>query len=428
MKINWLQIALVLSFGFVFLPVSEAQTRFQESDALEVDQDSNVGLEYTNDLVSYRWPESWNTEWDSALMGYQVTTGSLNLTRFLFEERIKLDPIPRAKVSFAFFQSRFEDYSEKNLAREARLGIEALPWLRVVVLGDGGSDKEYGDVGLGLRLFESESGYHELNYWSIDHYYNEKTKQDDSRRTDLLRHWTFRSVGQWGEDLIKWNFMLNIAPKLKWLRPQNEVYTYSYTDAEAKLDFAVQDGQRLTVKAAGHRKTEGFKSSATNSRSLDFERVKKFATISFQQELDNQVQDEYSVDFVERISTWNDTRVIAPGSNWSNPWSSDPFPNKSYRLELGASWLREIPIDPKYSFRWGAVNHLVRLKEDSWDRKNLESKIVTAFYWKNQEKALQSKFGLNATWDIDQLASDFPYRTRPFRPWGGGNIQASILY
>ena len=428
MKINWGLMAVVLLFGYGFFPVAWAQTRFQESEALEIDQESNVGLEYTNDLVSYRWPESWNADWESALMGYQVTTGSLNLTRFLFEERIKFDPIPRDQVSFAFLQSRFEDYSDKKLAREARLGIEALTWLRIVVLGDGGSDKEYGDVGLGLRLFETESGYHEINLWSIDHYYNEKTKKDDSRRTDLVRHWTFTSVGKSENAWVSWNLMMNVAPKLKWLRPDNEVYSYSYSDLETKFNFALQENQKLCVKAIVQRKMEGFKSLATDARSLDFERINRFATVSLQQELDHQVKDEYSVDFVERASTWDDTRVISPSSDWKDPWSSDPFPKRSYRLEVGASWLREFPIDSKYSFRWGTVNHVVKLKEDSWDRRNLESKIVTAFYWRNQEKGLQTKFALNATWDVDQLASDFPYKSQPFRPWGGGNLQASILY
>ncbi|MCX6119535.1 MAG: hypothetical protein NT027_18515, partial [Proteobacteria bacterium] len=124
----------------------ESFARFNHRDASRIDDDSALNTESYNDEFSYRYPAAWIDQWNESSMGYRASAGSLSATRFIFTQNIKLDPNPLADFSLAFFSDRKEDYSEIVDQNELRFGMKVINELRLFVLADTASDKEYSDL------------------------------------------------------------------------------------------------------------------------------------------------------------------------------------------------------------------------------------------------------------------------------------------
>ena len=114
-----------------------ALARFNRADADQVDAEERNNTETWNDKNSYRYPRRWVEAWRQVQVGYRASAGSLNASRFCYDEDIKIEPDHLAKFTAGFEQSRREDLVEQNIEREIRLGWSFLQGMRVSLLGDG---------------------------------------------------------------------------------------------------------------------------------------------------------------------------------------------------------------------------------------------------------------------------------------------------
>ena len=102
-KVLW---SLVL---WLLLISSTLHARFHPNDSDVIDPEQEIGSEYYNDIFSYRLLPYWMDRYDKAQFGFLTSAGSLSVTRFLYEEYIKIksSKTPQ-KFDFHFYQERYE--------------------------------------------------------------------------------------------------------------------------------------------------------------------------------------------------------------------------------------------------------------------------------------------------------------------------------
>lgn len=413
-------IVLFILISYLGLRPVSAFARFNEHDAEQIDADDNQNTETWNDKNSYRWPLSWRRNWDQSQSGFRISAGSLNMTRFNYLEDIRIDPIPRDEVSIAFEQHRDEDYVEAQESQEVRLGVKVMVPLRILVLGDTTSLKEYGDLGMGVRLLESESHFTDLYYWSVDHYYNEKTHEEGAYRGDATKTWGVRSVRRAAPHEFGWQINSERDLPFTWYRPAIGAYTYERTKASGRIDWRQDLVRSWYLSAQLDRKTEGYTAPAA-AASLGLTRNATVSEVGYEYFDGDQNGWTIAVQSIVRKSAWTRSGIEA----LQKTWTERVPPDTSVRKEWGAYCTQEFPIAPRTVFVHGAYVNDPEITEDQSHWHDLELKYQTELIW-NFTKG--SGFGLNATWDVDQLIRDYPYRARSFRPWGGGNIVAQITF
>ena len=191
----WRECLMIFNYlivWIIFLISSPSLARFIHDDAANVDSEERSNTETWNDKNSYRYPLSWNQAWNSSELGYRVNAGSLNVSRFAFEDDVKIAPNPLSPLTASFLQSRREDLVEQSLEREIRLGWAFIPRMRLSLLGDSDTFKEYGDLGLALALWETSTSRTEVYYWNIDNYYKSKKSDDNAVRLQRLTDFWLR--------------------------------------------------------------------------------------------------------------------------------------------------------------------------------------------------------------------------------------------
>lgn len=341
------------------------------------------------------------------------------MTRFNYLEDIRIDPIPLSDGSIAFEQSRDEDYAESQESREIRVGIRATPWLRVLALGDGSVLKEYGDMGAGARFFESADHATDVYAWSVDHYYNEKTHEEGARQKSSPTTYGFRSKMKPKEGSLSWNILAEDDRPISWHRPTRGDYSYERRKIDGQFQYSLDAVSSLICGIKSDHKKEGWQTLDEQSE-LALER--KLTQLEIGTAFDKgPSQLEIKFLYLERNSNW-----IKRGSeSYLNLWSSDVPPDFSRRDEWGAVVRSTSEINAGTLFTHGMVFNAVDMRESTQDWRKFEAKYLTALNW---NFAPNAGFGLNATWDIDQLAQDFPYKNAAFRPWGGGNIQGQMTF
>ena len=156
---------------------SLAWARFQHTDADEIDSDGKLDTEYFLTLRAYRPPSFWNGRWQNSLNGLRLTTGSLGVDRSFLKEEIKAGVSGPIRIGVR--HERQEDLVEQTVQREVQLGISPLFFLELSALADGGTFKQWADVGGRLRL-----GVRRLHLsgevWWVDHFFNQKNPDEDS--------------------------------------------------------------------------------------------------------------------------------------------------------------------------------------------------------------------------------------------------------
>src|SRR5690606_34839275 len=86
-------------------------------------------------------------------------------------------------VSFSFHHHKREDTVEQRLEQVLRIDwLTPLTGLNLAIMAEGGSKKEYGDLGTAIGFKPREDRLLEFYYWSVDHFYDTKKQYaDDSR-------------------------------------------------------------------------------------------------------------------------------------------------------------------------------------------------------------------------------------------------------
>jgi hypothetical protein len=392
--------------------------RFNHLDADRVDAEERNNTETYNDKNSYRYPRSWDDQWQNTQFGYRSSAGSLNASRFLYDEEIRIAPNPVAKFTAAFFQSRREDLVEQTTEREIRLSWAFIPDGRISILGDGDTLKEFGDMGVALTMFESVVGKLDVYYWNVDNYYKSKKSDINAHRpVDSQTLGIFISRKSISPD-VNFSFRLENDSPLEWHYPARGFeYEYWRKYAALNADWVVANDKRLYIETTQEQKMEHKTSLITVGASK-----RMLRRVS---EIEVGVDRQASEDILYTAAIQNILRQVdylndKPQSD-SLMWQESLSPTKVRRHEWGLILSRHGRVSDHTAIQHGFYANDVLVREDAREWKTWELKYQLLFDFNLNPN---TRLGVNTTWDMDQVIRDFPYSKKaPFRPWGGGDLQ-----
>jgi hypothetical protein len=408
-----------------FLFSQNANARFVLDDAEFVDREERINTETYNDKISYRYPTSWRERWMKSDNGFQINAGSLNVSEFDYSQDIKFHSGWDNSASLSFIQYRREDFIEGQDVQEVHLTKYLPADLYISMLADGGTHKQFGDLGLSMGFGTGSDHFVEFYYWSVDHYY--KTKKafvDDSREKN-----TYSTGVKWHQ-IIGGNtvsgYFENDSP-LEWHR-KSAGYFYEYTRARGRLSLEVPLKSRtLFAKYDFDDKSEGKSFYGTDAV---YSHDKKLIRKTFEGE----------VGYIFKVGENRKTvglqgimrRADYEFNNYENLESDNIIENigaeYSRRKEAGLYYTDYFGSGSNY-YQWGMYLNQVKVDQITYDqdgiREETEAKLGLAYEYRVSE---HSQILLNTTWDLDRIYEDAPYEEHDFKPWGGGNIQLQAAF
>lgn len=397
--------------------------RFSINDADHIDQEESLSIETYNDKISYREPIHWEKLWNSHRSAIHLKAGSLNKTRFDHHERIKLQSNPTNPVFFTYNYRRNEDFIDQQTLQEVRLTAHTPANLLVAIMADGGTLKQFNDVGLSVTYPFSKNNHLELYFWGVDQFYTEKKDFPDDKlikNTDTYGSKGQIYLGQNSKTLI--NFCFEYDTPLKWLREsKNYIYEYKFHLLNYNVTYTLSPKKSLYIKGNHHWKSEAksWISDITPAPRKSFRRRAYIHEIGGIYTKNNTIQN-FGFQYIYRNAKYSHINFSEEILRQVDK-TEEASPHHSRRFEYVAYYKHYSPFKGfKNQFlEHGLHINKVRINEGRIN-KNWEIKIQNGWDYKIDKK---THIMFNLTWDIDQLSTDFPYDKTSFKPWGGGNFQ-----
>ena len=413
-----LKTSIILLAGVTAAP---AYSRFHEEDARLIDQEERANTETWNDKNSYRYPKRWDDLWQRTEIGYRVSAGSLNASRFNFDDDLRVAPKPLDEFTASFTQSGRGDLVEQKEEREIRVGWAFASGSRISLLGDAGTFKEYGDMGAALSILEAEGEHTEFYYWSVDNYYGTKKSDETAYRSRETKTVGLYSVRIPEKGRVGWTARYELDSPLDWTHP-DAGYHYQYVRryGNARVDIPVEDKVSVFFSGLYESKIEKkdyLLAEVSQSVFKSMHRVTNVAELGI--ELEHGDGNTYiaSMQDVRRDVDYKNGQKIDLSPSWQESYA----PAKVRRDETALLMTAYKPLTSKIALQHGLFINSVRVSEDHkrWDTTEVKYQLFFDFLLNNN-----TMFGLNTTWDLDQIIRDYPYpKKTPFRPWGGGDLQ-----
>lgn len=411
-------IPLILLIFWLTLISSTAQARFDHRDADRIDTEERSNTETYNDMSSYRYPRSWDDQWSSAQFGYRNSAGSLNVSRFRYDEDIKIKPNPLDSFTASFLQRRQEDLIEQTIEREVRLGWAFLPGVRVSILGDGDTFKEFGDIGVALNIFESKDFNFEAYYWNVDNYYRSKKSDSNAHRHQDSQTWGLKISRATETQGLSYSLRMENDSPLEWHYPaQGYEYEYWRRFLELNFTYPISSLQSIYLDTFQEIKMEKKLSLTIDGASKRMLRRVSEIEFGLDNKVDSQVRYTTGVQHILRYVDYLNGDLVAESALWKESYA----PSKIRRFEWGLVMARHGMVSDRVGLQHGVYVNDVLIREDAREWKVWEIKYQ---FFVDIELNKNARLGVNTTWDVDQVARDFPYsKKHPFRPWGGGDLQ-----
>ncbi len=435
----------ILSIGLLCAPLmgsSSGFARFAHQDAQRIDPLENASSEFYNDVLSYRYPLLWQESWEDSRNGFRANAGSLDIRRFSYLQEIKLESPRDQPLIFGYRQQTHEDTVNQSNLQELRVSPSLFgDHTTLTLLGDCGFQKEYGDLGFELssRLGSQFQGTY--RFWNVDAYYSSKKEVPQDSRPHITQSHEARlswlpstaasgSLGFSRDTPLTWSLL-------------SEGYEYRYGLSQVFVEGTLPLGatQSRDAKALSFRFT-----SSTKFESMDFtERLTPQLVTRLPSSLAKN-ESASELRFLKQTVTFQETEAVLKDLKGEYPWygglwhlameserqySNQENPTYSEKVtinrrETALYFYLTVPFGNQspYLIHHGAVankqhNNYLKTTE------SIEVKYIAALELNLAEK---TRFLLNSTWDLDQLAHDAPFQKRSFRPWGGGNLQVTMIF
>lgn len=395
---------------------SIALARFSPDDATEIDQENRLNSESYNDAKSYEFPFSWQRDWRRSNLGYRVSAGSLNISKFLYREDIKLLEVVPDVGMMSFHQERYEDFLQQSRQSEVRLAVYLGSSMYLGLTAEGEYFKKWSDIGAVAGYGSPAGSYLEVKYYLVDLYYNEKEDADDNYSR---QPWAFTLAGRSDPKHREfWEFNYEYESPVRW---QRRSAGYIYTNYRQALALQVNWPWSETLLFLSHstfeRKTESkdwsaFPQTASFARNVATEDLGFVYTPK-----ESSLEYNGGMSLVYRRSLYHYSNPSF--SKQSGVIDSEIIPD-SQRREVMPYLLLAKPLNTNQTLRGGPIWSYALISENNTDRFTNEVKLQLAYEFKIGERVSTL---INTNWDFDNLWVDAPYRERPFRPWDGGNLQ-----
>lgn len=404
-----MQNATIYGIGLALVLLSkDGEARWNHHNADTLDRVTGLGVEYYNDILSYRDPSIWEANWSATRVGFRSAAGSLNKKEFLYQQSLKLRTSEDDPWQLAFTSDRSEEPRSvrSDSALELSYGAQQKSW-RFGILADGSTEKAFADLGMKLDYEPVAGSRWQLIGWSVDTFYNEKKLQREDYRTRHPWSWELLVSQSWSRSTLRLQHKQD-QPVDWYLVSKDQRYAYQwqltdlywqYNHSEIKEIFVqlTQVQERESLEALSRPILQGYQDIRSTvevgqriqqgQESISYALWGLWETTQKQQVLDESVLDD-PMGRHEAALLWN----------WSRPF-----------------W------EGLHQQHWGLTINQVNVDEEKYEH----STEVKLNWGPDFVLGQHGRMRLTSTWDLDQLARDFPFTRHGFHPWGGG--QASFL-
>lgn len=390
-----------------FLP-ERAQARWNHQDSAELNRRTGLGTEYYNDILSYRDPRFWDLIWTQSSMGFRSSAGSLNQKEFLFHQSIRMTSSVQEDWQVAYASDRVEESRQviDQSALELSYGSKEDGW-RLGLLGDAETEKAFMDLGARLRYEPKEGSLWQLIGWSVDPFYTQKKLKREDYRDSKPWSWELLAVQSLGKSTLGLHHAEDGA--VVWYQTSKD-RRYDYQRQATELSWTYKVDETLDLFL--HIEQEKSREAIASLSSMQNQGYKnRYSSIEVGQHL-QKGQESFTVSL---WGLWERTQMHQASTDAA-------FDSVGARQEAAfvGYWSRPF-WDAKHQQHLGVTLNQVKIDEQKRER-STEVKLI----W-SPDFVLgpHARMRLTTTWDLDQLADDFPFTETSFHPWGGG--QASFL-
>lgn len=394
--------------------------RWVHIDADYVDGEENRDVEAFNDELSYRYPLYWKRQWDNYDNGFRMTSGSLDGFRTLYLQEIKFEQ-GNDTFRVGYFEDRFEDSVVVYNESEINFIYSPTKFFEFSLLATSLTYKKWSDLGAALR-FKADGMFDlKVKGWLIDPYYNEKEFiNTDSYIEEPFNY--FASLDMFFGDRVSLLLEWSNDPLMVWDRvSEGYEYTHSRVFGSGELSFEYSPLWTYKIFGYGENKTESKDWTTIEGLSYAKSVDKDFIRYGFAAEYLN--DRESLVTGIEVLDIDQDAENSGY-QNISAELVKESAAQEGSRDEYMAFVEYSHSVGEYTNIQYGYhMNHVIN---DYFTRRvSNEHKFQILMDWRLTKN---SAIIVNATWDIDKIAKDFPEYEKGFEAWGGGDLQAVIVF
>ncbi len=386
----------------------QAQARWNHQDSAKLNRMTGLGPEYYNDILSYRDPRFWDDIWSQTTRGLKTSAGSLNQKEFLFQQSLRLRSSQDDPWQVAYSSDRVEESRRvvDQSSVELSYGSEQDAW-RLGVLGDAETEKAFMDLGMRLSYEPRPRSLWQVIGWSVDTFYTEKKLKREDYRTREPRSWELLLREHWGNSTVSLRHEQDEA--LVWYRlSEDQRYEHHRQVTELSWIQALNEGQDIFLQINRELEGEGL-TELSRLQSAAFENKR------------------YTIEAGQHLRKGNEAFTVSLWGLWDrteedqfSPTVASTMVSTRHEGAFVGCWSKPF-WKGQHLQHWAVTLNEVRIRE-----RRLERATEVKLNW-SPDFVLgpHARMRLTTTWDLDQLADDFPYTKASFHPWGGG--QASFL-
>lgn len=377
---------------------TKALARWSHKQADRPDNFANLGDEYYNDILSYRFWPSWVDSWQDRNAAFLASAGSLNAKEFAYEEFIALRSPSDSAWQLAFEGNRQESPIHSLAQSEIELSYGSPDW-RLGLLAEALAEKSHSDLGLSAEI-PGETFAIRASLWSVDPFYDDKkTKVEDKQDKDI---WSaeIAIAFQKGPWLFSWQGF-DDSPVL-WKRGSiGEVYRYSRREQKPRIAYRHND----------------------ETYYLELTSVEQKESIE-RAELPQGYEHRRTEWEAGTLQDWGQLYLWGHQSR-TNYLGSVPGFDATVRQEFALVAQRLLPLG--HSEKHKQILGLILNQVYTHEEKSEES-TEAKFQWSlDLQLNEQSRLSLGTTWDIDQLIDDISENSLTLA-WGGGYGQVLLAF
>lgn len=344
-----------------------------EDEQSALDSATAIDTKYSAAAMSYQKPPTWHWQWLKANKFFDLSIGSIDGTRFLIDNRLKLYAFLNDNLEF-----RFTYFQEQNLETNYLAhNLELIYWMNknfgISLYGELFFQKRKNDAG--VAFFYKPEDTHEIKYFFtlVDF-----TRNDRNDQTDYFTQTPYATglVGRlWNQENPEFfEYAITFETPTNWVFPSSG-YEYKYWRKLASLFYKASNFE-ARVEFTQKYEAKSNVGSVKTDRLLSY--LRKPLHLS---------------------STW----IISPGIAAAH---------RHWELDSGPSNLTEfiphvILDNGKWNFEYDLTLH----------NAGSEHRLATIYNIAFSDK---SNLRIVATWDLANLFKN--------KPWGGGNAQFNIIF
>ncbi|MFY7930933.1 MAG: hypothetical protein ACOVS5_18850, partial [Oligoflexus sp.] len=397
--------------ALLLLSASDLYARWDHRNARELNRYEVLGLEFYNDLLSYRPPWMWAEIFTEAQVRYEGGAGSLNQRDLFFGQRLSV-MTPRDEPWRLHYQ-RQQSEDARQLSDQNQLELSYTPpqsnW-RLGLLSDGTTDKAYADLGWSTVWGQADASFVRLDLWWVDGFFREKKPNRNDRREGAPN--SLSLLSQYRSDSIRIKSAYEKEWPIVWIQ-----------ESRGTLYRSVREFTQLLIERSGDSRIyyldwqhEWLKESLGPFPSHNIT-----GYTVYEDGVELGIKGRHGP-ATSQLALWGLHKDVRYRGSNADPVQG--FPSRLPGLETlerreyaaFATWRQPWTEASSHATQWGIFVNQVYLEETSREQSS-EVKLQWSYDWSFSKRG-RMLFG--TTWDLDQLVEDFPFGTKPFRPWGGG--------